>query len=290
MNLRDLQYLITLSELGHVGQAAKACHVSQPTLSMQLKKLEGTLGIALFERAHKSLRLTQAGEQIVAQARRVVGEANALQTLAQTLHDPLAGDFRLGAFPTLAPYYLPRAVPKLSEALPNVRLYLIEDKSARLIEQMEQGALDAALLALPAGGHGLQETFLFEEPFYLAVARSHPLAGVASVSPDILATQRLLLLEDGHCMRTQALEICQKIGSGVEQEGFSATSLETLRQMVGSGLGVTLIPECALTPSADILYIPFEGRPFVRRIGLVWRATHPRKKLLEALVARLRRL
>jgi len=282
MNLRDLQYLVAVADEQHIGKAAKACNVSQPTLSIQLKKLEDTLGVALFERLHKSIRLTSAGEQVVQRARLITQEAQALISLARSLQDPLAGEFRLGAFPTLAPYYLPKAVPLISQALPKLRLLLVEDKTDRLLSQLDAGTLDAALLALPITDKSFDTALLFEEPFMLAVPTKHKLAKAKQVTSDDLGQESLLLLEDGHCLRSQALEICSLIGVR-EQAGFRATSLETLRQMVGAGTGVTLMPACAAQDTAQVKHIPFKNEPYTRQIGLVWRHSHPRAPLMRQL-------
>lgn len=289
MNLRDLEYLVAVADKKNIGNAAKSCHVSQPTLSIQLKKLEDTLGIPLFERSHKSIRLTPAGEIIAARARHITHEAKALVMHAKSLQDPLAGECRLGAFPTLAPYYLPQVLPRVGKALSALRLLLVEDKTERLLAQLQAGQLDAALLALPVQGVQLTSEVLFEEPFLLTVPKTHRLAKAKSVTAEDIREEPLLLLEDGHCMRAQALEVCDLMGLK-EQPGFRATSLETLRQMVGAGIGVTLMPECAVTESAQVRYIPFKGAPFTRRIGLVWRTTHPRQELMQRLAALLRRV
>lgn len=286
MNLRDLQYLVALADYRHMGRAAEACHVSQPTMSMQLKKLEAWLNVPLFERRQKSIHLTAYGESLTVRARRVVQEADALVLHAKSLRDPFAGEFRLGAFPTLAPYYLPSVVPEIANSFQNLTLLLVEDKTDRLLSQLRDGALDAALLALPVTQAGLIHYPLFEEPFLLAVPRAHRLASMKQVTRADIKHETVMLLEDGHCMRAQALEVCSLIGLK-EQQGFRATSLETLRQMVAAGVGVTLMPACAAIDTAHVVHIPFSGAPYTRTIGLIARDTSPRQVLIEAIASML---
>ena len=287
MNLRDLQYLVAMADHKHMGRAAASCNVSQPTMSMQLKKLESWLDVPLFERRQKMMHLTLYGEALANRARRVVQEADALVIHAKSLRDPLAGEYRMGAFPTLAPYYLPSVVPALAKAFPKLTLLLVEDKTDRLLTQLKDGTLDAALLALPVTLPGLVTELLFEEPFPLAVPRSHRLAGAKHVKVADIKNEAVLLLEDGHCMRSQALEVCGLIGLK-EQLGFRATSLETLRQMVATGVGVTLMPACAAIDSEHVVHIPFAHTPYTRQIGLVSRETSPRHVLTEALAGWLK--
>jgi LysR family hydrogen peroxide-inducible transcriptional activator len=288
MNLRDLQYLVALAETGHMGRASEQCHVSQPTMSMQLKKLQDWLNVPLFERRGKVLHLTPHGAALADRARRVVQEADALVLHAKTLRDPLAGEFRLGAFPTLAPYYLPQAMPKLVKAFPKLRVLLVEDKTERLLTQLREGTLDAALLALPVQGAQLAAYPLFEEPFLLALPKTHRLAKRKPVTAQDLSKETVLLLEDGHCLREQALAVCHVMGI-TENQGFRATSLETLRQMVASGAGVTLMPKCAATPSKQLAYVPFAGNPYTRQIGIVARETSPRRAVIHAMAMCLQR-
>ena len=274
MNLRDLQYLVALAEQRHFGKAAAACFVSQPTLSMQIRKLEEELGVALFERAPRKVMLTPAGEDIVARARRVLAEVEQMKEAARRSRDPEAGSLRLGVFPTLGPYLLPHVVPQLRERFPQLALLLVEEKSDVLLERLRAGRLDAALLALPIDDDQLHAHFLFEEPFVLAAPAQHPLAQLPVLTLDALSDETLLLLEDGHCLRDQALDVCRLSGAQ-EKSGFRATSLETLRQMVAAGAGVTLLPALAVhAPVAqprNIRLVPFRDPPPSRRIALVWR-------------------
>lgn len=282
MNLRDLQYLVAVADHLHFGRAAVAVHVSQPTLSMQIKKLEETLGVQLIERNNKSVILTPIGHVITSRARNVLAEAEQLKLIAASSRDPLAGTLRVGLFPTLAPYLLPSLMPKLHAKFPRMQLQLVEEKTPELIAQLETGTLDCALLAMPVASDTLRVEPLFTEPFLLAVSKSHRLASRKSVKLDDLKNENVLLLEDGHCLRDQALEVCQTIGIG-ESNSFRATSLETLRHMVASSDAVTLMPSLAAKGDSTARYIPFVAPAPARRIGLYWRATSARGPLFTTL-------
>ncbi len=282
MNLRDLTYFVAVAEHRHFGQAAQACHVSQPALSMQIRKLEEQLGVTLFERRRKHIMLTPIGEDMLTRARTIIQDVDALKTLAQQHQNPLAGTFRLGAFPTLAPYFLPDILPPIREALPDLRLLLTEEKTDVLLSALEDGTLDAALLALPVPDDRLESHILFDDPFLLAVPPDHPLAQAVQVTPDDLHEEQLLLLEDGHCLRAQALDVCHLMQLS-EHPDVRATSMETLRQMVASGIGMTLIPQMARKQGDGVVYIPFADPAPSRRIGLVWRPTSPRRPCCRAL-------
>lgn len=284
MNLRDLQYLVALAELNSFSQAADRCCVSQPTLSNQIRKLEETLGVTLFERTNKRVMITETGEQIVVHARRILAEVDGMQELAQLSHDPLAGRLRLGAFPTLSSYLLPGLVPRITAALPRIKLVLVEEKTQVLIDRLNRGELDAAFLALPVQDPKLVEYPLFYDEFMLAVPPGHAFANHNRISQSALAGESLLLLEEGHCLRDQALDICHRVGM-MESQDVRATSLETLRQMVKAGTGITLMPRIAITPDdTGIRYIPVDPAP-QRHIGLVWRKTTARQALLDILVS-----
>lgn len=275
MNLRDLQYLVALAEHRHFSRAAEASFVSQPTLSTQIKKLEDELGVALVERAPRKVLLTETGREIVPLARAVLAQIKEIRAIAQRTLDPEAGSLRLGIFPTLGPYLLPHLVPMLRARFPRLELLLVEEKTDQVLEMLREGTLDAGLLALPLHEDSLQTQLLFEEPFVLAVPQNHPLARrTAPLTVADLEDQSLLLLEDGHCLRDQALELCQLAGAG-EKVGFRATSLETLRQMVAANVGITLLPTLAIkppiAPTANVRLIEFSGRPPSRKIALVWR-------------------
>ncbi|MCC4602774.1 LysR substrate-binding domain-containing protein [Xanthomonas campestris] len=287
MNLRDLKYLVALADHKHFGRAATACFVSQPTLSTQIKKLEDELGVPLVERAPRKVMLTPAGREAAMRARGIVAEVEQMKEAARRSQDPEAGTVRLGIFPTLAPYLLPHVVPRIRERFPRLELLLIEEKSDQLMHQLREGRLDAALLALPLQDDQLHAEFLFEEPFVLAVPEGHPLARHDSMTLDDLSEQRLLLLEDGHCLREQALDVCHLAGA-LEKSEFQATSLETLRQMVAANVGVTLLPLLAVKPpvarSENIRLIRFrEDKQPSRRIAMAWRRSSAMTAFLEQL-------
>ncbi|MEM9103016.1 MAG: LysR substrate-binding domain-containing protein [Pseudomonadota bacterium] len=288
MNIKDLQYFLAVAELEHFGQAAEQCCVSQPTLSGQIKKLEEELEVTLFERTNRKVMLTETGSQIAAHARRVLAEIETIHEVAESSRDPLAGKFRLGAFPTLATYIFPDIVPKVKQVMPKLRLILIEDKTMYLMEKLRHGEIDAALLALPVHDDFLCCEALFEDEFCLAVAPDHKLAASENVSQKILKKHKLLLLEEGHCLRDQSLEVCERHGIAEEQD-FKATGLETLRQMVKAGTGITFMPKIAVRDDEPgIRYIPFAEPVPKRVIGLVWRKTTARKHVMDKLVNALK--
>lgn len=284
MNLRDLQYLVAVADNLHFGKAAEACHVSQPTLSMQLKKLEDEIGTQLFERTNKKIMPTALGSNIVQSARRILQEVDHIKRIAQNAGDPVKGDLQLGVFPTLAPYLLPKLVPKIKKHFPGLNLLLTEDKTANLLEQLNKGQLDCALLAMPIDNDGLESLPLFREDFFLAVPANHPLAKKKIIEPATLENMNLLLLDEGHCLRDQALQVCRSIGAG-EAQNFRATSLETLRQMVAASNAITLMPQLAITPHDPLVrYIPFKTPAPSRTIGIYWRKTSSRKELFQLMV------
>ena len=293
MNLRDLKYLVALADHRHFGKAADASFVSQPTLSTQIRKLEDELGVALVERAPRKVMLTPVGREIVERARRIVAEVEQLGEVARRSRDPEAGTVRLGIFPTLGPYLLPHVVPRIRKRFPQLELLLVEEKSDVLLQRLREGTLDAALLALPLHDDQLHAEFLFEEPFLLAVPESHPLANHGPLALDDLSSQTLLLLEDGHCLRDQALDVCRTAGAG-ENGGFRATSLETLRQMVAANVGVTLLPSLAVKPpvaqSDAIRLLPFRDPQPSRRIAMVWRRSSAMGDFLMQLASEFKRL
>lgn len=286
MNLRDLRYLVALAEHRHFGRAAAASFVSQPTLSTQLKKLEEELGVTLIERAPRKVMLTPAGRDIAQRARHILNEVDQLKESARRQLDPEAGTVRLGLFPTLGPYLLPHVVPNIRARFPRLELLLVEEKTETILRMLREGTLDAGLLALPLHDDMLHIEPLFVEPFVLAVPVSHALAARNEIRMSDLAHESLLLLEDGHCLRDQALDVCQLAGAG-ERTGFRATSLETLRQMVAAEVGITLLPMLAVRPpqmqNSAIRLLPFKGKPPSRRIAMVWRRS-------SAMAAFLRRL
>lgn len=290
MTLRELQYLVELARLGNFHRAAEVCGVRQPTLSTQIRKLEEKLGVTLIERGTRQAVLTDAGEEIVAEARRILDKVQDITDIAARYRQSGAGRLRLGVFPTLGPYILPTLVPLITARFPRIRLQLIEEKSEPLLDQLLAGQLDAALLAMPVLDANVETVPVFDEPFLLAVPHGHRYATRDHVTSDELSGESLMLLEDGHCLRHQAMSLCQNWGAR-ENSGFQATSLETLRQMVASGAGMTLMPLLATCGSwkrqGDLHFIPFSDRPApTRRIGLVWRRSAPRAAMLRQ-VARL---
>ncbi len=293
MNLRDLHYLVALADHRHFGHAAAASFVSQPTLSTQIRKLEDELGVTLIERAPRKAMLTPIGHDIAQRARRVLAEVEQIKQAARRSHDPEAGSVRLGIFPTLAPYLLPHVVPSLRQRFPRLELLLFEEKTHVVLQQLHAGKLDAGILALPIHDEALQVEFLFEEPFVLATPCAHPLAQRRNLCLADLADHQLLLLEDGHCLREQALDVCTRAGAG-EHDGFRATSLETLRQMVAAGVGITLLPTLAVKPpvatSDNVSLLRFRNPPPSRRIGMLWRKTSALAGFLHTLAQELRRM
>jgi LysR family hydrogen peroxide-inducible transcriptional activator len=291
MNLRDLQYLVALAEHRHFGRAADASFVSQPTLSTQIKKLEDELGVSLVERAPRNVLLTDVGTEIARRARSVLSEVEQIKAIAQRTRDPESGTLRLGIFPTLAPYLLPHVIPPIRARFPRLELLLREEKSEQVIHMLREGSLDAGILALPIHEDSLHQEFLFEEPFVLAVPMDHPLRSEHKLTMDDLTDQSLLLLEDGHCLRDQALEVCHLAGAS-EKSGFRATSLETLRQMVAANVGITLLPILAVKPPVaqvgNVRMIRFAGTPPSRRIAMVWRKSSGSAAFLQALAATIR--
>jgi LysR family hydrogen peroxide-inducible transcriptional activator len=291
MNLRDLSYLVALAEYRHFGRAAEASFVSQPTLSTQIRKLEDELGVALVERTPRKVLLTETGREIARRARAVLSQVDEIRSIAQRTRDPESGTIRLGIFPTLGPYLLPHVIPRLRERFPRLELLLREEKTEQVLHMLREGTLDAGILALPVHDDSLHTEFLFEEPFLLAVPGGHPLATKQRLRMEDLAQQDLLLLEDGHCLRDQALEVCHMAGAG-EKSGFRATSLETLRQMVSANVGITLLPALAVKPpiaqSANVQLVEFEAPAPSRRIAMLWRKSSAMTPFFEALAEVIR--
>lgn len=271
MNLKDLKYLLALAEYRHFGKAAKACSVSQPTLSIQLKKLEQVLGVQLFERGQKRVLITASGLSIIEQAKHVLSAMNELERLAKLAKDPFSAELRLGLIPSLGPYLLPHILPVIKQQLPKLVLYLYEDKTEVLLTQLNQGNLDAVILALPVQHKGMTVETLFREPFFLVMPASHLLHHKKELHLKDLNHDNLLLLEEGHCLRDQSLEICRKKNNLKEKTNYRATSLETLRNMVASGAGITLLPLLALEKHPLIVNKPFSAPVPERKIGILWR-------------------
>ncbi|MGA9827974.1 MAG: LysR substrate-binding domain-containing protein [Rhodanobacteraceae bacterium] len=294
MNLRDLRYLVALAEHRHFRRAAEASFVSQPTLSTQIRKIEDELGVALVERTSRKVLLTEVGRAIVERARAALGEVDEIRAIALRTKDPESGTIRLGIFPTLGPYLLPHVIPRIRKRYPRLELLLFEEKTEVVLKKLREGRLDAGILALPLHEEQLEYEFLFEEPFLLAVPENHALAKCKKLKVADLIDQRLLLLEDGHCLRDHALDVCQLAGAS-EHTGFRATSLETLRQMVGAHVGITLLPVLAVQPpiaqTPHVHLIEFAGADTPsRRIAMAWRKSSATAPLLRQLAALIRDL
>ena len=281
MNIRDLEYLIALDEERHFHRAAERCFVSQPTLSGQLKKLEEELGVLLVERNNRQVSMTEAGEAVVKHARTVLAEIRTIKDVANFYQDPMVGDVRVGIIPTIAPYLLPVIMPPLNKSFPQLKIWLYEYQTHVLLEKLQRAELDFLILALPIEKHEFTELDLFREPFRLAVKKDHALAKKKHINLGDIANQELLLLEEGHCLRGHILDVC--LLAGVKEEGqYHATSLETLRHMVGEGMGMTLIPELAVPvktrKSDEIRYIEFSDPKPNRRIGMLYRKNSYREE------------
>lgn len=284
MNLRDLEYLVAVDELRHFHRAAKRCFVSQPTLSGQLKKLEQELGLQLVERSSRQVVMTDAGSRLADQARRVLLEAREIKHLAQTFQDLTKGELQVGLIPTVAPYLLPRVMPLMKQYYPGLKLWLHEYRTAVLLEKLHRGDLDLLILALPVDTDEFAELLVFNEPFWLAMPRAQALAARDVLNTASLRNQELLLLEEGHCLRGQALDVCYRTGAH-EHGGFHATSLETLRHMVGEGMGMTLMPTLAVPArrkKTDLVqYRPFRRPMPSRQIGVLYRKNHYRQSVFQ---------
>jgi LysR family hydrogen peroxide-inducible transcriptional activator len=281
MTLQDLKYFAALAEQRHFGRAAEACHVSQPTLSGQLRKLEEELGVTLLERTNKWVALTPIGEQVLIHARRVLNEAASLESLVQSAGDQLSGPLRLGAIPTIAPYLMPRILGPLNKQFPQLRIELWEDQTHNLVERLRTRELDAALLATEITEADLTGLDLFVEPFIAALPEHHRLAGSPKVQESDLA-EDLMVLAEGHCLATQALSACR--GGGRNRAALHASSLETLINLVVAGHGTTLIPGLAADSLArrGLVLLPFAGGAS-RTVRLVSRPSYPRAQALHAL-------
>src|SRR5271167_1501207 len=285
VNLKDLKYLVALADTGHFGKAAERSFVSQPTLSAQLKKLEQYLGVKLVERQPKNLQLTEVGKQVVVRARRMLDEGEAIIALARSNSDPLAGQLKVALIPTIGPYLLPRVMQKLRKTLPRLKLMLYEYQTESLLKRLRDGEVDVGIMALPAPPDGLESRELYREAFTVALPNNHPLAAKSTIKVQDLKGQTLLLLEDGHCLRDQALDVCSRVDVR-EAEDFRATSLETLRQMVVAGLGITLLPELAVEPpfgsQRGMTIRQFSKPAPSRSVGAVWRKSSTRAPAIAA--------
>ncbi len=291
MTLTELKYIVAVAREKHFGRAAEACFVAQPTLSVAIKKLEEELGVLIFERGGGEVSLTPIGGQIVAQAERVLEQTATIKEIAKQNKDPLAGPLRLGVIYTIAPYLLPPLVKTLIDRVPQMPLVLQENFTSRLIESLRQGDLDAAIMALPFPDQGLNVLPLYDEPFVVALPRHHPWADRDTINAEELKSETMLLLGNGHCFRDQVLEVCPEMsrfsttGDGIART-FEGSSLETIRHMVASGIGVTVLPMASIpdmnAPDGMLRYVPFAEPAPSRRVVIAARKTFTRGPAIEA--------
>lgn len=292
MNLRDLDYLLALSEEKNFRKAAERCYVSQPTLSTQIKKLEEYLGVQLIERHHQGLLLTEAGEEAVKRARLVQEQVLQIKMIAEHFKDPFSGTLSLGLIPTIGPYLLPRIIKPIKRTFPRLSLALHEAQTHELVHLLRTSKLDLLVLALPVSDslEGLAQLPLYDETFYLAAHRSREITKKSEIAYSDLDTSQIALLAEGHCLREHALDIC-RLSKGPAINTFTATSLETLRYMVEADEVMTLIPEMAMQLSAmkhsQIRYVPFKTPVPSRRVGLVYRSATQRQELFSAIQQRI---
>jgi len=286
MNLRDLDYICAVADLKHFGRAAESCHVSQPTLSGQIKKLENLLGVKLFERSHKGVRVTDIGEEIILIAREARDAAQRIKAAAASAQDPLAGNLSLGLIPTIAPYLIPLFVGKLQKAMPNLSVAYREDITDRLNEALLKGELDVAILATPPEDKSLSAIELYREPFWLLFPEYHELGNLEDASMKDVKEDDVLLLTEGHCFRDQALSICRP-AQKTRRQSLRATSLETLINLVASGQGVTLVPALAMrggwSPEMGLMSHELTDKGAERQIYLTYRKRFPRVEAVQAL-------
>jgi LysR family hydrogen peroxide-inducible transcriptional activator len=291
MTLTELKYIVAVARAKHFGHAAESCFVAQPTLSVAIKKLEDELGVTLFERGGSEVSVTPVGAQIVAQAERVLEQTAAIKELAKQNKDPLAGPLRLGVIYTIGPYLLPPLVRNLIDNVPQMPLVLQENFTVKLLELLRQGELDAAIMALPLPDHGMLMQTLYDEPFVVATPRTHSWSKRREIPADDLKAETMLLLGSGHCFRDQVLEVCPEMarfsspGNGM-QRTFEGSSLETIRHMVASGIGLTVLPRASVRdmddPNGMLSFVPFAAPAPSRRVVIVWRKSFTRRAAIEA--------
>jgi LysR family hydrogen peroxide-inducible transcriptional activator len=282
MNLRDLKYIVEVAREKNFARASAKVFVSQPALSMQIKKLEETLGVEIFERDKQNFLITPVGAEIIKKAEIILQESEEIKMIAKNSKDPHKGEIRIGAFPTVASYFLPNFVKNIHKKFPHLKIFLIEAKSDELIAKLKNGELDFCLLAMPIADDNLIGEKIFSEKFLLATPKGHPFSKKSKIQIKELKNQELMLLEDGHCLRDQALEICSMVRA-FENQDFRATSLETLRQMVANGTGITLIPEIAVRNDDKISYVKIFNAPF-RTIGIHYRKSSVQKNLIKEII------
>jgi LysR family transcriptional regulator, hydrogen peroxide-inducible genes activator len=289
--LKQLQYLVALHEHGHFGRAAEACFVSQSTLSAGLRELESLLGVSLVERTRRVVRFTALGDQVVAKAHRLLREAEELSALVQAHGAPLSGELRMSVIPTIAPFLLPRILPRLRAERPQLKLFLREEPSTAAIESLHHGRADCVLLALPFSTGEVEMEHLFDDQLLIAFPKDDPRDPPATIAPALIDENRLLLLEDGHCLKDHALAACERPALRTNS-AMIGTSLHTLVQMVDNGLGLTLLPQMAIDAGilngTQIAVRPLESNHAVRQIALVWRKNSPRGEEFRLLAQELR--
>lgn len=290
MTLTELRYIVAVARERHFGRAAEACFVSQPTLSVAVKKLEDELDVKLFERGSAEITVTPLGEEIVRQAQAVLEQAQAIKEIAKRGKDPLAGPLRLGVIYTIGPYLLPELVRAAISRVPQMPLMLQENFTVKLLDMLRSGELDCAILAEPFPDTNLAVAPLYDEPFMVAVPRSHPLAQRKAISAEELKRETMLLLGAGHCFRDHVLEVCPefaRFSSDTEgiRKSFEGSSLETIKHMVAAGMGVTVVPRLSVPaePHPHLVFVPFEGVPPTRRVVLAWRRSFTRYEAIAAL-------
>ena len=291
MTLTELKYIVAVSREKHFGRAAEACFVSQPTLSVAIKKLEEELDVRLFERGTSEVSVTPLGDEIVRQAQSVIEQASAIKEIAKRGKDPVSGPLRLGVIYTIGPYLLPDLVRQAIDRVPQMPLMLQENFSAKLLEMLRTGELDCAIMAEPFPDTGLAVAPLYDEPFMAALPKLHPLARRKSLSTDELRSETMLLLGTGHCFRDHVLEVCPEYARFASSDAdgirksFEGSSLETIKYMVASGMGVTVVPQLSVPKDAQphIKYIPFTKPVPTRRVVLAWRRTFTRYEAIAAL-------
>ncbi|HEX9801756.1 MAG TPA: LysR substrate-binding domain-containing protein [Gammaproteobacteria bacterium] len=292
MTLTELRYIVALADKRHFGHAAASCYISQPTLSIAVKRLEEELGVTLFERSHAKITLTPIGERVVAQARQALAEAEAVKSIAQASQDELAGPLRLGAIYTIGPYLLPQLIPRVSEQAPRMPLLVEENYTAVLSEKLKHGEVDVILIALPFDEPGIETQAIYDEPFVTLLPASHPLALQDAISVEELGKETVLLLGEGHCFREQVLEACPLCAPKSDrqadlQKTLEGASLETIRMMVTSGVGVTVVPCTAAGAeryAERLLAIRrFRDASPGRTVALAWRSSFPRPRAIEVL-------
>ncbi len=290
MTLTELRYIVAVARERHFGRAAEACFVSQPTLSVSIKKLEEELDVKLFERGAAEVSMTPLGEEIVRQAQMVIEQAAAIKDIAKRGKDPVSGPLRMGVIYTIGPYLLPDLVRQAIETLPQMPLMLQENFTVKLLEMLRTGELDCAIMAEPFPETGLAIAPLYDEPFVAAVPEHHPLAARAIISAEELKQETMLLLGTGHCFRDHVLEVCPeyaRFSSNAEgiRKSFEGSSLETIKYMVAAGMGVTVVPRLSVPKNLQehIRYVPFKAPVPTRRVVLVWRRTFTRYEAIAAL-------